>query len=96
MFISIFLLSIFPMHYATLQTALLTIMFVMKLNQMAQPDDNGSTKCRSEAAGPSAVDLEFHDSLYQDAVQQGFFFIFFFLSIFCTNFLHFSFLNIGF
>jgi len=91
-FISIFLLSIFPMHYATLQTALLTIMFVMKLNQMAQPDDNGSTKCRSEAAGPSAVDIEFHDSLYQEALQQGFFF----LSIFCTNFLHFSFLNIGF
>lgn len=37
------------------------------------PDDNGSTKCRSEAAGPSVVDLEFHDSLSEDALQQAVF-----------------------
>lgn len=31
-------------------------------NETSSHDDDGSTKCRSEAAGPSAVDLEFHDS----------------------------------
>lgn len=31
-------------------------------NETSSHDDDGSTKCRSEAAGPSAVDLDFHDS----------------------------------